>query len=246
MSVNVNNDLDELLFRWITDCNYRGIGLCGPLIQEKVRSFASDFDMTDFKASYGWIEKLRNDVTLFSSLLMVKEMDKSTLSGGELLKLVTLLQNIYWLNKVWNSVGKSTIVKSFNKCGFYKPGCNINLEGNEYDCNPDNDVPIIGLVRSYNKTIYGSDVRDIVNKEIPTCDSNEIDWDKPASELLRTESLGDCESDNDDTVKSEPIVSVCTVTEAIAMFPKLNEIAIRKVHSKLLSTVMELQMIWMI
>ncbi|KAL4217284.1 hypothetical protein ACF0H5_023735 [Mactra antiquata] len=60
------------------------------------------------------------------------------------------------------------------------------------------------------------------------------------SELLRTESLSDGESDNDDTVNNEPIVSACTITEAMAMLPKLKELAIQKGHSKLLSTVMEL------
>ncbi|KAL4238821.1 hypothetical protein ACF0H5_003528 [Mactra antiquata] len=57
------------------------------------------------------------------------------------------------------------------------------------------------------------------HEEISTCDLNEIDWDKPASKLLRTESLSDCESDNDDTVDNEPIVSACTITEAMAMLP---------------------------
>ncbi|KAL4223310.1 hypothetical protein ACF0H5_016781 [Mactra antiquata] len=125
----------------------------------------------------------------------------------------------------WNSVEKSTIVKCFNKCGFYKPGCNISLDDNESDCDSDDDVPIIDLVRSHYKAIHGSDVRDTVNKEIPNCDSNEFDFDKPVSELSRTESLSDCKSDNDDTVDNEPIVSACRITEAIAMLPKFERIS---------------------
>lgn len=47
----VNHSLDDLLVRWITECNNRIIGLSGTIIQKKARKLATDLGMSDSKAA---------------------------------------------------------------------------------------------------------------------------------------------------------------------------------------------------
>lgn len=48
---------EDIIVRWIKDANVRSISLTGSLIQERVRLFAADLGMTEFKGSTGWLER---------------------------------------------------------------------------------------------------------------------------------------------------------------------------------------------
>ena len=110
---------------------------------------------------------------------ILNKMEKSTQSGTELLKQITVLDTIYWINRAWKAVDGTTIMKCFDKCGFDKVRqAPVELES---DCYSDDDVPLIELARC--KAIYGKHIHEMINDDVPTCDNNKVDWNLPATEL---------------------------------------------------------------
>ena len=59
-----NEEINELLLKWFTDCTARHINVTGPLMKEKALQFASELNNEDFKASNGWLESFvkRNNI----------------------------------------------------------------------------------------------------------------------------------------------------------------------------------------
>ena len=58
---------------------------------------------------------------------MIAQMDKEkTLTGAEILKKISVLEAIYWINRSWREVEASTIEKGFRRCGFQStPVCPV-------------------------------------------------------------------------------------------------------------------------
>lgn len=54
------SDLNELLYRWFKSAREKNIPISGPIIQEKALSFAAEMNLTEFKASNGWLESWRS------------------------------------------------------------------------------------------------------------------------------------------------------------------------------------------
>ncbi|CAC5385465.1 unnamed protein product [Mytilus coruscus] len=53
-------DLNDLLFKWFTQARAKNIPLSGPILQEKALHFAKELDLTDFKASNGWLDSWKS------------------------------------------------------------------------------------------------------------------------------------------------------------------------------------------
>jgi len=53
---------------------------------------------------------------------IISEMENSPLSGTYLLKEVTVLDTIYWINRAWNDITSTCIKRCFEKFGFDKVG----------------------------------------------------------------------------------------------------------------------------
>ncbi|VDI00273.1 Hypothetical predicted protein [Mytilus galloprovincialis] len=52
-------ELNDLVFQWFKQARAKNIPLSGPIIQEKALELAETLDLTDFKASNGWLESWR-------------------------------------------------------------------------------------------------------------------------------------------------------------------------------------------
>lgn len=59
------NRLDESLLLWITQARARKISIDGPMLKEKAKYFARQFNVENFKASNGWLDrfKVRNGIS---------------------------------------------------------------------------------------------------------------------------------------------------------------------------------------
>ena len=48
--------MDKLCYEWCLDASARLVNISGPLLQEKALKFAADLNLSEFKASNGWLE----------------------------------------------------------------------------------------------------------------------------------------------------------------------------------------------
>ncbi|XP_063410388.1 tigger transposable element-derived protein 6-like, partial [Mytilus trossulus] len=57
-------ELNDLVFQWFKQARAKNIPLSGPIIQEKALELAETLDLTDFKASNGWLESWRSKFSI--------------------------------------------------------------------------------------------------------------------------------------------------------------------------------------
>ena len=142
---------------------------------------------------------------------MIAQMDKdTTLSGPEILKKITVLESIYWIDRSWKEVESSTVQKCFARCGF--SAVEIMDEDDGLD-----DVPLSVLKLS--KEVFGVQFSELmkIDSELMTHSSEmPIDWSKPAGEILHSSEdkedpseEGDCDKSQDEDRK------VCTLSTAL-------------------------------
>ncbi|XP_053382517.1 uncharacterized protein LOC128549569 [Mercenaria mercenaria] len=169
-------------------------------------------------------------------------MEKSTQSGSELLKQISVLDTIFWINRAWKAIDATTIMKCFDKCGFEKVRQTPIETESHSDCDSDDDIPLIKLARS--QSIYGTGIREIINDDIPTCDNSEIDWNLPATELLNVNVDSDSDSEHEgNEPENDSKQKVCSILEARECIEKLRNFACDKGNAKLLGCVMEVSSI---
>lgn len=191
----------------------------------------------------GIIQAVKLNFYKFQSQHILKKMESSTLNGSELLKQVTVLDTIYWLSRAWKELDITTIMKCFDKCGFdqCRP-VDTPADDDSDDEYGDDNIPLAFLARTVE--IYGRNLQELVNEavDIPVCDPSVVDWDLPASELLReaADEVSDGESDSEEVCVAE---KVCSLSEVSQYIEKLKAFACQKGHSKFLSGVMELNAI---
>ena len=70
----------------------------------------------------GIIQALKLKFYKQQSQCIISKMENSPLSGTELLKEVTVLDTIYWINRAWKDITSTCIKRCFEKCGFDKVG----------------------------------------------------------------------------------------------------------------------------
>lgn len=54
-----NEELDEVLLEWLSNCRSKNLPISGPILQENALNIAKKLGISDFKASNGWLEKFR-------------------------------------------------------------------------------------------------------------------------------------------------------------------------------------------
>ena len=115
---------------------------------------------------------------------MISEMDRRPEAcGSQILKTISILDAIYWVNQTWNEVQPSTIQKCFNKVGFVGDATCTEEEEEDATCteeeeeeHDDDDVPLAILKLS--NDLFGCDFRELkrIDREVKTCDENVRDW----------------------------------------------------------------------
>ena len=187
----------------------------------------------------GIIQSMKLKFHKRQSRKILADMDKhKDMCSSELLKLINVLDAIYWVKSSWDEVEPSTIVKCFKKCGFdFDTSVNVDTS---VDSDIDEDSPL-RLVSLANE-LFGCEFSELVEIErnIPTCDEA-IDWDKPVSELLK-EHVHEQEtvSDNSDDETVESAEPVCSLTEVENYIEKLKSFALSKGQATMLTNLMDI------
>lgn len=182
----------------------------------------------------GIIQTMKLHFFKLQSQHILGEVDNSTLCGSALLKQVTILDTIYLISKAWESVQPSTIVKCFRRCGFNDSKGQIEPEGDGFDS--ENDIPLIELVKA--SSVFGRNLSERAEEDIPTCRMAETDWERPAKELLHSDSKSDSEPDEHE--HEETSKPACTLSEAKEFTKKLSVFARASRDTVILNNVMSI------
>ena len=152
-------------------------------------------------------------------------------SGSVLLKQITVLDAIYWLYSAWNNVLESTVTKCFKRCGFGLD--EITSENSmEYSEDIDDNIPL--AVIKMTREIFGCDFSELVEIDslVTTyeCETN-INWDKPAEELLHelkcTDNDNDSESEGENEESELDSENIYSKSEANEVLHKLKKFAMK-------------------
>ena len=173
-----------------------------------------------------------------------------TASGSDLLKQITVLDAIYWMNNAWAEVETSTIVKCFAKSGFVLSSfIDANSESDDEDDLPlaavsksDENIPLAAL--KLTKEIFGVEFSELVDidKDLHTCDTQERDWESPAQQILNelNDSAHVPDDDSSDDDEPDDYTQVCSVSEASMMIAKLKKFGLHHGCSEMLECVSKL------
>ena len=60
LSVGKHDSVDKAVYKWFMNARERNVPIGGYTIREKALDFAKELNFTDFKASYGWLDRWKN------------------------------------------------------------------------------------------------------------------------------------------------------------------------------------------
>ncbi|XP_053388206.1 tigger transposable element-derived protein 6-like [Mercenaria mercenaria] len=173
------------------------------------------------------------------------EMEKQpTKLGPKILRDITILQAIYWINAVWQEVRADTIQKCFANCGFTEASVSDVSVVNDSECDTvfdiEDDYPLAVLKLS--SELFGCEFKELldIDNQFSTCDNNLQDWDRP-TEILRDLSdcrADECESDNEQ--EDVPAESSVSSTDVAQYLEKIRQYALCKNQPAMLDKVMDL------
>ncbi|XP_033730203.1 tigger transposable element-derived protein 4-like [Pecten maximus] len=171
---------------------------------------------------------------------VIRAMDKDkTKCGTQLLKDITLLQAIYWIDSAWKEVDVTTITKCFIKCGFSESQQRIHDDDDNDDDN-DDDVPLSVLALS--RDLFDCDFKDLVaiDQSMATCDLALTDWNKDAKDILQDITVDDpaLSDDDGDDEQGDDEDKPCSICEGEFYIKRLRALAISQGKSKMLNHVM--------
>ena len=187
----------------------------------------------------------------------IREVDNSTKTGTEILKDISLLDAIYWINGSWAEVQTSTIVKCFAKSGFSTCTDEIgdstrtdeignSTRTDEIGDDVDDDVPLrcVQLARD----LFGCEFSDLhtIDERFKTCNEEMTDWNKPASEILgeiREDADSDLHEQSDDDIEDGDVCasqSMISLAEFQSYLIKMKQFAINQGKTTLLNGLMDI------
>jgi hypothetical protein len=159
---------------------------------------------------------------------MVREMEVSSKCGSEILKNISLLDAIYWIDRSWAEVETSTIVKCFRNCGFINSDCTKGSKADDHEADSsddadEDDVPLAVLQLS--RDIFGCEFKELVqiDANMKTCADGQ-DWDKCTLDIIKDISEEKEEEVEEDT-ESEKYESVMSRQEFCESVNKMKRYA---------------------
>ena len=183
----------------------------------------------------------------------------ATKTGSQILKDITILQAIYWINSAWKEVKVETIQKCFAISGFNmnsdgddsvtaenvsadsESGSEASASSNDF-FNEEDNFPL--AVHRMAHELFDCEFCELLQLDdnFVTCDSDMSRWDKSAKELLQDESheAQADESDDDSGSQEESIDSIISVNEVSESIAKLRKFALQKGQNKLFDCVMNM------
>ena len=160
----------------------------------------------------------------------------NTQDCSQLLKGITILDAIYWIAKSWDEVEPSTIQKCFLRCGFQL--CNVDSIVDDSCDDYDDNVPLSMIRLAWD--LFDCEFKELaIDIDVLTCDTNEVDWKKTASELIKDNDCNDESDDNDETVLDEKII--VTADQAKVHLDQLKLYILSAGDSAMLNGVMDLE-----
>ena len=136
-------------------------------------------------------------------------------TGPLILKDISTLQAISWIYRAWCETEPLTIVKSFNKVGFYdKSKCGKTNESiiSEDEFVNEDDFPL-SVVKL---ELFDCEVTELIDFDgnFKTCDTVMSEWDKNANDIIEYEYVDDaCDdwSDEQSDVTSNESMFKCVM-----------------------------------
>ena len=72
LSVGKHDSIHKAVYKWFMNARERNVPIEGYIIREKALDFAKELNITDFKASDGWLDRWKNR-QLFFELFLVRK-----------------------------------------------------------------------------------------------------------------------------------------------------------------------------
>lgn len=60
LSSGKHDQIDKAMYKWFMNARERNVPISGHILREKALEFAKQFNVTDFKASEGWLDRWKN------------------------------------------------------------------------------------------------------------------------------------------------------------------------------------------
>ncbi|XP_033747074.1 tigger transposable element-derived protein 4-like [Pecten maximus] len=139
------------------------------------------------------------------------------MTGSQLLKQISILDAIYWVNRAWNQVETDTIVKCFSAAGFTTPEpVPDQLEDDEEDEETEEDNVPLEVIR-LSMDLFGVGFLELadIDRKVSTCDTEAKDWTANSKDLLSDIQATDAE-DDDDIEEEEECVEDSTLTTTLS------------------------------
>ena len=168
---------------------------------------------------------------------ILDKMNNSCKDSSQLLKDITILEAIYWVAKSWQEVEASTITKCFYRCGF----------ANSTDEVIETVEEVAPCVERVSQQLFHCDFMQLqdIDNELETCDTEDIDWNKYASDLLADFRSTEHEEEEEEEAvnENEETQKECEVSasEARAHVDKLKTYATQKGINEMFDTIVNLE-----
>ncbi len=148
---------------------------------------------------------------------------------SQMLKSISILDTIYWVNAAWEDVEEATIRKCFAKCGFSTPA-ETPAE------TPADSVPLAMEQLAFE--LFGVDFEELPNIDVnlAICD-REKDWDKPSIIIDSLKSVQEEEEEEEEEIYGPSVISVGKVHDYLS---QLKAYAVHNGHSSLLDKIMSI------
>ncbi|XP_052809461.1 tigger transposable element-derived protein 4-like [Mya arenaria] len=179
---------------------------------------------------------------------VLSEMDRNSIqTGPEILRVLNILQAMYWINSLWNEVKAETIMKCFWKCGFgdkLSASTSDHEESNTDRDDIEDDIPLAVLRLS--RDLFSQDFNTLadIDSNVHTCDNSMTEWGRPASEILSEMRNSDETSSNiDDEEEEESLrsVKVVSTSEVSDCLDTIKAFALQRSQSDMLDVIMSAQ-----
>ena len=173
---------------------------------------------------------------------VLNQINKSEKSGSEILKEISILNAIYWVDSAWQEVEGLTIQKCFSRCGFDLNSSGPSDVHDDYEFGPEDDIPL--KVVKLSQELFGCDFKDLteIDEKLQGRDDSDIDFDMPADKLLETLNAQNCDDhDDDDDVDSEDSAIKIPVSKASDFAQGLRQFALQTGNQAILENVFKIE-----
>ena len=123
LSVGKHGSIDKAVYKWFINARERNVPIGGYIIREKALDFAKELNITDFKASDGWVDRWKNRHNVLFRAISGEEMlctEEMTASWAQT-HLPTILSR-YDLRDIYNADESGSFYQQLPTKSFHLKG----------------------------------------------------------------------------------------------------------------------------